>query len=133
MLETDELYKNHKMGHDLYGINLISPFYKKFPTFDPRIKIGILASGNGSNFEYIIKSINSKQLNAEISILIVNNPNCLAIKIAEKYNVPYVLIDHRDCTSRIEHDSLVMNKLNDSADLHRQYCWHLYCGSLPKP
>ena len=95
------------------GQNLISPFESDYPFFEPKIKLGILASGNGSNFEYIFKSIQKKQLNAEISILIVNNPNCLAIKKAIKYNIPYSIINHRDCSSRLEHDKLVMNKLEE--------------------
>jgi len=92
---------------------LISPFYSEFPKFNPKIKIGILASGNGSNFEYIIKSIQNNQLNAKISILIVNNPTCLAIKKAINYNIPYVIINHKDCNSRLEHDNLVMYKLEE--------------------
>ena len=91
--------------------NLINPYIKEFPHFEPKIKIAILASGNGSNFENIIKSIKEKKLNAEISILIVNNPDCLAVKKAIKYNIPYIIINHRDCSSRLEHDTLIMNKL----------------------
>ena len=93
--------------------NLISPFIQEFPQFEPKIRIAILASGTGSNFEHIIKCIQNKKLNAEIEILIVNNPNCLAIKKAIKYNIPYVIINHRDCSSRLEHDTLIMNKLKE--------------------
>ena len=103
---------NLMVGH--HGNNLISPFVSEFPLFEPKIKIGVLASGNGSNFEHIIKSIHNKELNAEISILIVNNQNCLAIKKALKYKIPYVIINHRNCNSRLEHDKLVMNKLDES-------------------
>ena len=45
--------------------------------------------------------------------MIVNNPDCLAIKKAIKYKIPYVIINHRDCNSRLEHDKLVMNKLEE--------------------
>tara|TARA_Y100001968_G_C19139378_1_gene610659 strand:+ start:57 stop:755 length:699 start_codon:yes stop_codon:yes gene_type:complete len=96
-----------------YEQNLISPFDKDYPNVESRIRLGILASGNGSNLEYIIKSIQKKQLNAEISILIVNNPNCLAIKKAIKYKIPYVIINHRECNSRLDHDRLVMKKLEE--------------------
>ena len=90
---------------------LINPSIREFPKFVPKIKIAILASGNGSNFEHIVKSIEKKQLDAEISILIVNNPNCLAIKKAIKYDIPYTIINHKDCNSRDEHDKLIINKL----------------------
>ena len=113
-----EQYKDHRDKDLTYGSNeesLISPHVSKFPIFDPKIKIGILASGNGSNFEQIIKSIKNNQLNAEISILIVNNPNCLAIKKAIKNNIHYIILNHRHCKSRIEHDKLVMKKLEESS------------------
>jgi len=97
----------------LNGQSLISPFDSEKPLFEPKIRLGVLASGNGSNFEYIIKSIQKNQLNAEVSILIVNNPNCLAINKAIKYDTPYVVINHRDCDSRLEHDKLVMKKLEE--------------------
>ena len=106
-------YKENNLSFDLKEQSLISPQDSESPLFTPKIKLGILASGNGSNFEYIIKSIQSQQLNAEISILIVNNPNCLAIKKAIKYKIPYVVINHRDCNSRFEHDILVMKKLEE--------------------
>ena len=113
MKQDNKEFRENKLSYDLYELSLISPLDSKIPIFEPKIKLGILASGNGSNFEYIIKSIKNKQLNAEITILIVNNPNCLAIKKAIKYKIPYVIINHRDCNSRLEHDLLVMKKLEE--------------------
>ena len=95
------------------GQSLISPFDSEESHYETKIRLGILASGNGSNFEYIVKAIRKKKLNAEISILIVNNPDCLAIKKAIKYEIPYLIINHRNCSTRTEHDKLVMNKLEE--------------------
>jgi len=106
-------YGRNNLVKVLDGQNLISPSDSKYPFFEPKIRLGILASGNGSNFEYIFKAIQNKKLNAEISILIVNNPNCLAIKKAIRYEIPYSIINHRECNSRLEHDKLVMNKLEE--------------------
>ena len=111
MNQENKKYRENDLFLELDGQNLISPFISESPQFDPKIKIGILASGNGTNLEYIVKSIQNKQLNAEICVLIVNNPNCLAIKKAIKFDIPYFIINHRDCTSRLVHDKLVMNKL----------------------
>ena len=113
MNQEHKEYRDNNLFFGLDGQYLISPFKSEYPLFEPKIKLGILASGNGSNFEYIIKAIQKKQLNAEISILIVNNPNCLAIKKAIKYKIPYIIIIHRDCNSRFEHDMLVMKKLEE--------------------
>ena len=106
-------YKDRNLIYGLDGQSLISPFDTENTLFDPKIRLGILASGNGSNFEYIVKSIQKQKLNAEIIILIVNNPNCLAIQKAIKYEIPYLIINHRDCNSRLEHDKLVMDKLEE--------------------
>ena len=113
MKKDNREYKENNSSFDLNEQSLISPLDAENPIFTTKIRLGILASGNGSNFEYIFKSIQHKQLNPEISILIVNNPNCLAIKKAIKYQIPYVIINHRDCNSRIEHDKLVMKQLEE--------------------
>ena len=113
MIQDNREYTENKSYYDLNEQYLISPLDSESTIFSPKIRLGILASGNGTNFECIIKSIQSKQLNAEISILIVNNPNCLAIKKAIKYKIPYVIINHRDCNTRLEHDKLVLKKLEE--------------------
>ena len=113
MKQNNKEYMVSNLSYDLNAHSLISPSNSESSLFAPKIRLGILASGNGSNFEYIIKSIQTKQLNAEITILIVNNPNCLAIKKAIKYKIPYVIFNHRDCNSRFEHDMLVMKKLEE--------------------
>tara|TARA_Y100001968_G_scaffold18159_1_gene14328 strand:- start:1165 stop:1863 length:699 start_codon:yes stop_codon:yes gene_type:complete len=113
MKRNNKDYVNNNSSSYFNGQSLISPFDSEKPLIDPKVRLGILASGDGSNFEYIIRSIQNKKLNAEISILIVNNPNCLAIKKAIKYKIPYEIIDHRDFTSRVDHDKLVMNKLDE--------------------
>ena len=113
MKQDNKKYMEYNLSYDLNDNSLISPLDSEIPFLESKIRLGVLASGNGSNFEYIIKSIQNKQLNAEISILIVNNPNCLAIKKAIKYKIPYVIINHRDCQTRLEHDMLVLKKLED--------------------
>jgi len=39
-----------------------------------RLKVGVLASGRGSNFQAIIDSAESGYLNIEIAVLITDNP-----------------------------------------------------------
>ncbi len=106
-------YRDSNLVYDLDGQSLINPFDSEIPLYEPKIRLGILASGNGSNFEYIVKSIQNKKLNAEVTILIVNNPDCLAIKKALKYDIPYVIINHRNFKSRLDHDKLIMTKLEE--------------------
>ena len=112
MDQAKKQYKNSTHFNGFNFQNLVNPIITDFPKFSPKIKLGVLASGNGSNFEYLIKSIQENKLNAEIAILIVNNPDCLAIQKAKQYEIEYEIINHRKCNSRTEHDLLVMSSLS---------------------
>ena len=93
---------------------IISPNITEKIRFDPKLKLGILASGKGSNFEAIILDINSNRLDAEIICLIVNEPDCKAIEKAKKYSIPYFIIDHRDYKSRESFDEEIIKILVNS-------------------
>jgi phosphoribosylglycinamide formyltransferase 1 len=56
------------------------------------LRLGILASGRGSNFQSIIDAINSKRLKAEIAILITDNPSAFAIERARKHGIEYIIM-----------------------------------------
>ncbi|MBD0364065.1 MAG: phosphoribosylglycinamide formyltransferase [Coleofasciculus sp. C3-bin4] len=75
------------------------------------LKLGIMASGNGSNFEAIAVAIASQQLNARIQVLIYNNPGIKAVARAEKWGVPAVLLNHRDYKRREDLDSAIVETL----------------------
>lgn len=75
------------------------------------LKLGIMASGNGSNFEAIAVAIASQQLNAQIQVLIYNNPGIKAAARAEKWGVPAVLLNHRDYKRREDLDSAIVEAL----------------------
>ena len=64
----------------------------------PPLQLGVMASGSGSNFEAVAKAIASGELNAEIKVLIYNNPTAKVKERAEKYKIPTVFIDHRKYT-----------------------------------
>ncbi|MBI4416981.1 MAG: phosphoribosylglycinamide formyltransferase [Euryarchaeota archaeon] len=59
-----------------------------------RLRIGVLASGRGSNFQSIAESIQRGEIDAEIAILVCNVPGASAIERAKTLGVPYVVIDH---------------------------------------
>ena len=90
---------------------LINPNLDKPLHIGKTLKIAVLASGVGSNFEAIVKSINSNELNIEVCVLIVNNNSCQAIKKAQDYNIPFEIIDHRLFNSREEFDKQIINRL----------------------
>ena len=55
--------------------------------FVPHLKVGVLASGRGSNFQSIIDAISENRLKAKVCLLITDNPAAFAIERARKHGV----------------------------------------------
>ncbi|MFO5492044.1 MAG: phosphoribosylglycinamide formyltransferase [Cuspidothrix sp.] len=75
------------------------------------LKLGIMASGNGSNFEVIAQAIADRKINAQIQVLIYNNPGAKAAARAEKWGVEAVLLNHRDYKNREKFDNQIVQTL----------------------
>lgn len=86
---------------------------KKNASLSEPLKLGILASGSGSNFEVIAQAIQNQQLNAQVQVLIYNNPEAKAAARAEKYGIPSILLNHRDCKSREELDTKIVKTFQE--------------------
>jgi phosphoribosylglycinamide formyltransferase-1 len=74
-------------------------------------KLGIMASGNGSNFEAVAQAIQNGQLNAQIQVLIYNNPGAKAAVRAANWGVEAVLLNHRHYKIREELDQQIVQLL----------------------
>ena len=79
------------------------------------IRLGILASGSGSNFEAVAQAIASGKLNARIQVLIYNNPEAKVAVRAAKWDVPAVLLNHRDFPNRKDLDRQIVQTLQHHA------------------
>ena len=75
------------------------------------VKLGIMASGSGSNFEAVAEAIENGRLNAEIQVLIYNNPDAYAAVRANKWKIKSVLINHRDYKHREDLDKRIVETL----------------------
>jgi len=64
------------------------------------LKIGVLASGRGSNFQAIIDEIETGRLPASIEILIVDNPEAYAIERAKKHGIAYLYINPKEFSNK---------------------------------
>lgn len=96
-------------NHQGYSQVLISPDIPSSSAHkSPPLQLGIMASGSGTNFEAVAQAIAKGELNAEIQVLIYNNPKAKVKERAEKYNIPTVLIDHRQYQSRKNLDSEIV-------------------------
>lgn len=75
------------------------------------LKLGVMASGNGSNFEAIAQAIANEQLHAQIQVLIYNHPTAKAAARAANWGVEAVLLNHQDYKSRQQFDGQIVEKL----------------------
>ncbi len=91
--------------------SLVSPQTQDAFSQHKPIKLGIMASGSGTNFEAIAQAIKDGQLNAQIQVLIYNNPDAYAAVRAANWGVPAVLLNHRDHSSREEFDRQIVQAL----------------------
>lgn len=103
-------------------VALISPEHSNFPSH-PRLKLGVMASGSGSNFEAIAQSIQDGHLNAEIQVVIYNNPDAKVVDRANRFNVPSVLLNHREFDSREALDQAIVATLKE-----HQVDWVIMAG-----
>jgi phosphoribosylglycinamide formyltransferase 1 len=74
---------------------LVAPSLPITPDRSSGLRLGIMASGSGSNFAAVAEAIAAGQLQAKIVVLIYNNPGIKALEHAEKYQIPTVFHDHR--------------------------------------
>ncbi|MEM6449466.1 MAG: phosphoribosylglycinamide formyltransferase [Cyanobacteria bacterium P01_D01_bin.105] len=89
---------------------------EQLPGNPPRqpCRIGVMASGSGSNFEAIANAISQGNLHAELGLLIYNNPGAKVADRARRLGVPTVLLDHRTFESREALDDAIVSALQDA-------------------
>jgi phosphoribosylglycinamide formyltransferase-1 len=75
------------------------------------LRLGVMASGSGSNFAAIAQSIVDEQLNAQVQVVIYNNPGAKVVERAERFGVPAVLLNHREFESREALDQAIVDTL----------------------
>lgn len=75
------------------------------------VRLGVMASGSGSNFEALAEAIAQGQLHASLALLICNTPDAPVLARAERWAVPTVLLDHRDYGSRAALDRAIAAQL----------------------
>lgn len=100
------------MGNVDHNFALVSPDLTlvDLPLAHP-VRLGVLASGSGSNYEAIAAAIAAKRLNAEIPILIYNNPKAKVLARAAKFGTTTQLINHREYDSREACDQAILDCL----------------------
>ena len=75
------------------------------------MRIGVLASGNGTDFQSIIDAVDNGDVTADIVVLISNKIDAYALERARKHRIPAICIPHGGM-SREEHELEVANALD---------------------
>jgi phosphoribosylglycinamide formyltransferase 1 len=82
------------------------------------MRIGVLASGSGSNLQSILDACASRAIPAQVAVVICNVADARALRRAEAAGVPAVLLPHQKVPSREEYDRQVVTALQKhSVDL----------------
>lgn len=67
------------------------------------LKIAVLVSGGGTNLQAILDAIDTKKItNAEISVVISNNPGAFALERAKKHGVEAICVSPKSFAAREE-------------------------------
>ncbi len=94
------------VGQDLDA--LVAPAQADWPRYNTPLRLGVMASGSGSNFEALVAAT-QQHLDATIELLVVNNPGCGAQLRAERLGVDCIVHDHRQFTNREALDSALVS------------------------
>jgi phosphoribosylglycinamide formyltransferase 1 len=76
------------------------------------LRIGVLASGRGSNFQSILNAIAQGKLRSDVSVLITDNPSAYAIERAKKNGIEFLVMRPSEYSSRDEYYSKIAGELS---------------------
>jgi phosphoribosylglycinamide formyltransferase-1 len=80
-----------------------------------RLRIGVLASGRGSNFDAIARAAASGWIPVTVAVLITDRANIRALDVARRHRIEAVVIEPRDYPSREAHEEQVIATLEKHA------------------
>jgi len=72
------------------------------------MRLGVLASGSGSNLQAILDACASRRIPAEVATVVCNIPGAMALQRAEAAGVPAVALPHGQFATREEYDRAVI-------------------------
>lgn len=76
-------------------------------------KLAIMASGRGSNFEALYAAIKNEKLNAEIKVLVSDNPESGALTSANNKNIPAECCNRKSYSSKEQFEIALISKINE--------------------
>lgn len=80
-----------------------------------KLRLGVIASGSGSNLQAIIDRCTDQSIDAEIVLVLSNVPGAGALARAEQAGIATTLIDHRTFAERADFDRAVVAALESAS------------------
>lgn len=83
------------------------------------MRVAIFASGNGTNFETLVKAFKSKQIKqGKVVMLFCDHPNAPVIQRAIRLNIPYETFSLKQFASKKDYEEAILKQLrNYNVDL----------------
>lgn len=75
------------------------------------IKLGVLASGRGTNLQAIIDASLKREIEAEVSVVISDKRDAYALKRAEEHSIPAIFINRENFSSKEEYEREIVKNL----------------------
>ena len=76
--------------------------------------LGVLCSGRGTDLQSIIDAIDAGTLDAEISIVLADKPDAMALKRAEKAGIRNVCVNRKEYEDRESFERVLVSELRKS-------------------
>ena len=84
------------------------------PVVSRVLRVGVLASGNGSNLQALIDRSEDGSLPAEVSCVISNNASAFALERARRHGITAIHLDHRLFSDREAYDKAAVDSLREN-------------------
>jgi phosphoribosylglycinamide formyltransferase-1 len=78
-----------------------------------QVRLGVLASGRGSNLQAIIDAIEKRSLEAAVAVVISNKADVSALERARRHGVPAIFLDPKATPGREQYDTLLLERLRE--------------------
>lgn len=79
----------------------------------PRVNLGVLASGRGSNLQSIMDAIEAGRLNARVALVLSDKKEAQALERARQTGLPAIHLSPKDYSDREAYDGAVLKVLQE--------------------
>ena len=81
----------------------------------PKVNLGVLASGRGSNLQAIIDAIVAGRLDARIVVVVSDRKDAQALERASQNDIPHIHLSPKDYSGREAYDAAIVKIFQESA------------------